>query len=256
MKRLTVIAIAALATAGCSMNMNLHRHTSADAYEKAPFYAKYLNPAASPLDAAIQRDLDSLRTNPHNAAVHNELGQYLVHKGFPKDAEVEFHRAVAADKKFYPAWYNLGLLQSARNDFSAARSSFAETVDLKPGHSQALFQLGLMAEKSHNVDDAMHYYTKALAINHQLLDVRVNPNVLDSQLIHLALLSMYDAEHNREAMAFQGTPPGYAAAPAKVQPQPQPQQAPSPQAAPQNIITPSAPITNPGMQAPPPTPKP
>jgi len=250
MKRLTLIAIAALALAmsmaGCSMNMNLHRNAG-NAYEKPPFYAKYLNPAASPLDAAIQRDLDALRTNPNNAVVHNELGQYLVNKGFPKDAEVEFHRALAADKKFYPAWYNLGLLQAARNDISSARSSFAETVDLKPGHSQALFQLGLMEEKRHNTDAALHYYAKALAINHQLLDVRVNPRVLDSQMIHLALLTMYPSEHSRESMSFQGTPPGYA--------MPQAQAAPSPQAAPQNIITPSAPITNPGMQAPPPTPK-
>src|SRR5207237_7958373 len=112
---LTVIQIAALAMAGCSMNMNLHRHNAADAYAKPPFYAKYLNPAASPLDAAIQRDLDTLRANPRNASVHNELGQYLVNKGFPKDAEVEFNRAVAVDKKFYPAWYNLGLLQASRN---------------------------------------------------------------------------------------------------------------------------------------------
>ena len=253
MKRLTVIAIAALAMAGCSMNMNLHRRNADDAYAKPPFYAKYLNPTASPLDAAIQRDLDTLRANPRNASVHNELGQYLVNKGFPKDAEVEFNRAVAVDKKFYPAWYNLGLLQAARDDFSSARSSFAEAVDLKPGHSQALFQLGLMEEKRHNTDAALHYYAKALTINHQLLDVRVNPRVLDSEIIPLALLTMYSSEHNRESMSFQGTPPGYAAS---IPPQPQPQAAPSPQAAPQNIITPSAPITNPAMQAPPPTPKP
>ncbi|MEA2569958.1 MAG: protein O-mannosyl-transferase [Acidobacteriota bacterium] len=245
MKRLTLLAIAATALAGCSMT--LHRNFD-NAYSKAPFYAKYLNPPASQLDAAIQRDLDQLRANPHSAHVHNDLGQLLVQKGFPKDAEVEFHRAVADDKRFYPAWYNLGLLQSAHDDFSGARSSFKETVDLKPGHANALFQLGLMEERRHNSDAAVHYYVKALSINHQLLDVRVNPRVLDSKLIPVALIGLYPSEHNRESMAFQGTPPGYA--------QPTAAPAVSPQAAPQNIVTPSAPITSPAMQSPPPTPKP
>jgi tetratricopeptide (TPR) repeat protein len=245
MKRLTLLVIAATALAGCSMT--LHRNHD-DAYTKAPFYAKYLNPPASQLDAAIQRDLDALHANPHSATLHNDLGQLLVRKGFPKDAEVEFRRAVTDDRKFYPAWYNLGQLQSAHDDFSGARSSFAEAVDLKPGHANALFQLGLMEERRHNTDAALHYYTKALAINHQLLDVRVNPRVLDSRLIPVALIQMYASEHNRESMAFQGTPSGYAQPVAPV--------AVSPQAAPQNIVTPAAPITSPAMQSPPPTPKP
>jgi tetratricopeptide (TPR) repeat protein len=244
MKRLTLLAIAATALAACTTMM----HRNATAYEKPPFYAKYLNPGASSLDAAIQRDLDALRANPNSATTHNDLGQLLVRKGFPKDAEIEFHRAIAADKKFYPAWYNLGLVQSSRDDFSAARSSFAEAVDLKPGHSQALFNLGLMEERRNHRDSALHYYAKALSINHQLLDVRVNPRVLDSQLIHLALIRLYPSEHNRESMTFQGTPPGY------MQRMPEALPAPSPQAAAQNIVTPAAPITDPAMQTAPPTP--
>jgi tetratricopeptide (TPR) repeat protein len=251
MKRLTLMAMSALALGGCMTmhTMHINRNT-ATAYEKPPFYAKYLNPANSTLDAAIQRDLDALRTNPTSAAVHNELGQLLVQKGFPKDAEVEFHRAVSADPKFYTAWYNLGQLQSARDDFSGARSSFAEVISAKPGHANALFQLGLMEERRHNTDAAVHYYAKAIGINHALLDVRVNPRVLDSHLIPLALIRLYGSEHSRESMAFQGSPAGYMPA------QPTAQPAPSPQAAPQNIVTPAPPITNPAMQAPPPTPKP
>ena len=85
-------------------------------YEGKIFYTKYLNPQASGLDAQIQHDLDLLRANPRAASVHNDLGAALLVKGFPKDAEVEFERAVDADRRFYPAWYNLGLVRAARGD--------------------------------------------------------------------------------------------------------------------------------------------
>jgi tetratricopeptide (TPR) repeat protein len=261
MKRLTLLSIA-IALSGCSMIVN---RDSDRAYEKPPFYAKYLDPAASAVDAGIQRDLDALRDNPRSATMHNDLGQLLVQKGFPKDAEVEFRRAIAADRSFYPAWYNLGMLQSARDDFSGARASFSEAVDLKPGHSHALFQLGLMEERRHNTGGAIDHYAKAISINHALLDVRTNPRLLDSKLIPLALLKLYPKEHNRASMLFQGTPPGYSqqgpqasvGQPAAAQPNgSQPPAAPSPQAPAQSIVTPSAPITDPGTQTPIPTPKP
>src|SRR5213075_2246692 len=87
MKRITLIAVAALLAAGCSLNKYTTHHNT-NPYAN-PCYAKYLNPQV-PLDAAIQRDIDSLRVNPNSAPMHNELGQLLVQKGFPKDAETEF----------------------------------------------------------------------------------------------------------------------------------------------------------------------
>src|SRR3954462_1001951 len=39
--------------------------------------------------------------------------------------------------------------------------------------------------------------------------MRVNPRILDSKLIDLALLKAYPKEHARESMSFQATPPGY-----------------------------------------------
>jgi hypothetical protein len=118
-------------------------------------------------------------------------------------------------------------------------------VHYKPGHSAALFQLGLMEEKRHHKDAAIAYYAKAFAINHSLLDLRVNPRILDSKLVDLALLKLYPTEHARESMSFQATPPGY------VQ---QGLEAPSTQPAAKDIVTPARPVTDPSMQAPPPTP--
>lgn len=241
MKRLLILAIVALAAAGCAEV----RHRDRNPYDRTLFYEKYLNPGSSALDAAIARDITALRAQPHSAALHNDLGQLLLQKGFPKDAETEFERAVNADKNFYPAWYNLGLVREARGDYAGARFAYGRTVHYKPGNAMALFQLGLMAEKSHATEDAIDYYAKAIKINHNVIDVRLNPRVLDSKLIALALIRAYPDDHARESMAFQATPTGYVQTNLE---------APSVVPAAKDIVTPAPPVTNPAVQPPPPQP--
>lgn len=206
MKPFLAIAAAALILAGCSTFKN---DRSSNPYEKPLFVEKYLDPQNSPLDAQIQRTIEALRALPDSAALHNQLGQLLAQKGFPKDAEREFERAVNADRHFYPAWYNLGLLRMARDNRVGARMAFAAAVRNKPGHSQALFQLGLIEEQRGRPGAAIDYYAKAFSINRTLLDVRVNPRILDTKLVDLTLLHMYPKEHARASMRFVGTPPGY-----------------------------------------------
>jgi len=249
MKRTMTVFTAALLVAGCAAVQSMHTyHRNANPYAEPIFYTRYLNPSV-PLDAAIQRDLDALRANPADPALHNELGQYLAQRGFPKDAEIEFERAVNADSHFWPAWYNLGLTRQARGEYVGARVAFNRTLHYKPGHSQALFQMGLIEEARGNTERAVEMYAKAIGINHQLLDVRTNPRVLDSNLIHLALLRAYPKEHTRESVLFQATPPNYGA---RSVPAAEPA-APSPQAPADKILVPSAPITNPATQTAPPT---
>ena len=229
MKRLLLLAVVA-ALAACSSS----RHHDHNPYAQ-PFYQKYLN-TGSRLDAQITRTLNDLRANPRSATLHNTLGQLLVQKGFPKDAETEFERAVNADSHFYPGWYNLGLVRMSRGDWIGAHFAFGRTIHYKPGHSAALFQLGLMEEKRNHQRAAIDYYAKAFLINHTLLDVRVNPRILDSKLVDVALLKAYPNEHARESMAFNPTPPGY------VQ---EGLEAPSPQTTAAQIVTPAPPPAKP-----------
>ena len=64
-----------------------------------------------------------------------------------------------------------------------------------------------MEEKRSNTHGAVDYYAKAFSINRPLLDVRVNPRILDTKLVDLALIKRYPNEHARESMQFQPTPP-------------------------------------------------
>ena len=247
MKRFLAAATAALVMFGCKSVSSWSQPQNP--YAKRMFYEKYLNPA-DPFDARVEQALNALRADPKSAALHNELGQLLLQKGFPKDAEAEFERAANADSTYYPAWYNLGLIREARGNFPGARFAFGRAVHYKPGHAAALFQLGLMEEKRHNAEAAIEDYAKAITINHDLLDVRVNPRVLDSRLIHVALLRAYPDEHTAESMQFQAAPaPVYNTAP--IPPPP----APSPEPTAKQIVAPAPPVTSPAQQpAPPPKP--
>ena len=234
MNRLLAIAVAALTLSGCTLVQR-----DKNPYEN-PFYAKYLN-TGSDLDAAISATLEALRQNPDSPSLHNELGSLLVQKGFPRDAEREFERAINADSSFYPAWYNLGLIRASNDDVMGARRAFRNTIDHKPGHAQALFELGLIEEKNKNIDRAVELYAKAYRINPALLAVRVNPRILDSKLTHLALLELYPSEHERRSMQFQGAPAGW-------QDRRDVPAAPSPQAEAEEIVTPAPPVTEPATQ--------
>ncbi len=247
MKRLFVMVFAALVVTGCGMSTRLHRNrNTGNTYQRPLFYAKYLTPG-NPLDDRIRATVIALAADPQSAPLHNQLGQLLSEKGFPKDAELEFERSVNADRHFYPAWYNLALMRSARNDYTGARIAFGRVLHYKPGHSAALFQMGLMEERRGDYDAAIDDYAKAFSINHALLDVKVNPQILDSKLVAYALIKAYPNEHTRESMLFQGMPAGYGQPAVTLAPP-----APSPVAPTDKIVPPAAPAG----KAPAPTPKP
>ena len=227
MKRI-LFTFAVIALAGCATIQKLHH--SDNPYDEAQFYQRYLNPA-DPLDQRIQHTVEALHANPSSAPLHNDLGALLVQKGFPNDAEKEFGRAIRADRNFYPAYYNRAQLRAAQGDASGARRDFLATVRQKPGHAEALFQLGLIEEQHRNEAAAIRYYAKALSINRSLLDIKVNPRIVDAKLVPMAMLKNYKKTHSRDAIQFMGTPPMYVdkaeAAPAPAPAAPVPAAAPA-----------------------------
>ncbi|HEX6177216.1 MAG TPA: tetratricopeptide repeat protein [Thermoanaerobaculia bacterium] len=234
-----LLSLVAISLAACTTT-----YTEKNLYDPPPFYARFLN-TGSDLDARISQTLEALRQNPDSASLHNELGRLLVEKDFPRDAAREFERAINVDNDFYPAWYNLGLARASIGDATGARRAFRRTVSLRKGHGPAHFELGLIEEKSGDRSAAVEHYAKALRHNPELLDVRFNPRVLDSKLMHLALLERYPLEHAAESAGFQTAPAGYA--------QPVREEAPSRQPTAPEIVPPSPPVTDPGTQTPPPS---
>lgn len=231
---IALLALTLLTTGCSSIQDRVARIMDDDPYDEQPFYYRYLRPADSALDAEIVRTFDAVRAEPDSAALHNRLGALLVEKGFPKDAETEFRRAVWADPKFYPARYNIAMARQARGDENGAIRALRATLDAKPGHAAAHFQLALMLEKRGQTESALEHYVVAYRINETLLDVRVNPLVLDSNLVDLALVRLYPHEHSVRALQFEPAPAGYA---------PPAPEAPSEVEEGEEIVTPAAPVT-------------
>lgn len=174
-----------------------------------PFYMKYLEPG-SELDREIMARIEALRVNPGSPALHNELGALLFERRFPKDARYEFERAIKLDKRFYPARYNLALLELAEGNDRRATRQLKEVVDQKPGHPEAHFTLGLIYEQGGRGSAAIDHYAKAYTINPELLQVSKNPRIVDSKLVTATLLTIYDASLARGAAKFVGAPGDYA----------------------------------------------
>jgi tetratricopeptide (TPR) repeat protein len=227
-----ILLLASLSLAGClSIQERLDRaRFGENPYLEPPFYARYLT-GDNELDRTIDAYVTALRAEPDNPAFHNELGRLLVLKGFPNDAEREFRRALAADDEFYPAWYNLALLRASRGDQGGALRALNSTLDLKPGHSSALFQKGLILEKRGRTEDAIDAYVKALSINYELLRPSMNPMIIDSKLMDRVLIRLYPDEHERRAMVLQPTPPDLA----------RERKAPSELTPPEEILAPTSP---------------
>jgi tetratricopeptide (TPR) repeat protein len=212
-------------------------------YINDPYYARYLN-TGSRTDQHIREHLASLAENPDSAPLHNELGALLVEKQLLNDAETEFRRAIAADKRYYPAWFNLAQVRESRGNYSGAERAFEDTLDVKPGHPDAHFRLGLLLERRGKRDAAIDHYARAIKINRQVLDVRKNPRVLDSQLLHLALLALYPEEHARRSAGMEGTPAGW------VDRSVIEEESVSPEASPEEIVSPAPAPTDPAAQPP------
>jgi tetratricopeptide (TPR) repeat protein len=253
MKKIIVLLAVATASLRC-----MYMQEAADRarfgnnpYAQSPFYTRYLN-SSNPADQQILLLIDILRENQRNAAAHNELGSLLASKGFPNDAEREFLRAIAADGDFYPAWYNLALIKEGQGEVGGAIKALRQTLDLKRGHAEAHFQLGVIYEEMGKNRDAIHHYAQAIRFNRAVLDLKRNPRLVDAKLIDLALLELYPTEHARRILRPQSAPPDYVPPGAM----PEPQRAPSEQPTATEIVTPSQPVTEPSQQPAPPNPNP
>lgn len=249
MKKLALLTLVLVVVTGClRVEQAVHRRIDGEnPYLETPFYFRYLG--NSDLDRQISTMVLQLQQNPGSAALQNELGALLLQKGFPKDAEREFRRAIYNDPEYYPAWYNLGLIRETRGDEPGAMRALRRTIDLKPGHAPAHFQLGLLLEKEGRTDAAVGHYARAFSINHALLDVRVNPRIVDTKLVDRTLLEIYPAEHSKRSVQFQPSAAGHPTAPLPAEPP----LAPSRQPSATEIVTPAPPVTDPAVQTPPQT---
>lgn len=192
----------------CSSWREAKAKRAAQASYENPFYLKYLEPGST-LDAEIMARIEGLRANPASPTLHNELGALLFERRFPKDARYEFERALDFDKRLYPARYNLALLELAEGNTGRAERLLKQVIRQKPGYPEAHFTLGLLYEHRGRRDAAIDHYAKAYTINPELLQIKKNPRIVESELVTASLLLIYDKSRERASAKFMDAPGGY-----------------------------------------------
>ena len=166
-----------------------------------PFYRKYLDPAANPLDARIAEQEKRVAANPDSADLHNDFGNLLAARRFPKEAREQYEIAMKLDKHNFLAPYNLGLLYETQEEFGKAITAYEHSVDRNRGFPPSRFRLGRLYEMKGSNDKAIEQYARALQIDPEMRFVKRNPLVVDTRLLHLASLRNYKGDLAAATMA-------------------------------------------------------
>ncbi|WP_428388011.1 tetratricopeptide repeat protein [Mucisphaera sp.] len=115
----------------------------------------------------------TVRTSPDRdteaARRHHEKGLEALAEGDLEKARSAFERALEADVAFGPAHNNLGKVLYQQKDFYQAAWEFEYARALMPNRSEPLNNLGLVLEKSGELDRAVESYRAALFIDSENL---------------------------------------------------------------------------------------
>lgn len=155
-----------------------------------PFYRKYLAPG-NELDDRILDQERRVAEDPNSADLRNDLGNLLASRRFAEDARMQYEKAIELDKSHYLAAYNLGILWETEGKPWKAIGAYRKSISRKPGFPQSHFRLGRLYEQRGWEKLAVREYAKALRIDPQMRDPRVNPLVADIRLLDRASLENY-----------------------------------------------------------------
>jgi len=164
-----------------------------------PFFHQFLIPG-DPLDENLLLQEKRVAESPNDAAMRNDYGNLLAERRFPKEARAEYKKALALDKHFFLAAYNLGMMEEAVGRPSAAVSAYREAIHRRPGFPPAHFRLGRLYEIAGRNDDAIAEYAIAMRIDNSMRDPHRNPLAVDSHLLDQASLVNYPTDLARVAL--------------------------------------------------------
>jgi tetratricopeptide (TPR) repeat protein len=98
------------------------------------------------------------------ANMHAEVGQAYADAGLPREAILEYEKAVALCPQFADLRVRLGTLLREMNDLPRAREQYEAAVAARPGYVPARIQLGVTLLSLGESDAASEQWRKALEI--------------------------------------------------------------------------------------------
>ena len=167
-----------------------------------PFYQHFLAPG-NPIDDKILEYEKKIAEHPESPDLHNDLGNLLALRRFPKEARAEYQTAMKLDKKNFMAPYNMGIVYEMEGNTKDAITAYEHSVDRNRGFPPSRFRLGRLYERTGRSSAAIEQYAKAFEIDPSMREVRRNPFVVDSRLIDRVAVVNYPKDMARAAMKSQ-----------------------------------------------------
>jgi len=167
-----------------------------------PFYRRFLAPG-NPIDDRILEYEKKVAAQPESADLHNDFGNLLALRRFPKEAREQYEIAMKLDKKNFMAPYNMGIVYETEGKTRSAISAYQKSVDRNRGFPPSRFRLGRLYEQTGRNDAAVEQYAKALEIDPAMRDVRRNPLVVDTRLLGRVSVTNYSKDMARAGLKTQ-----------------------------------------------------
>ncbi|MBN9229358.1 MAG: methyltransferase [Legionella sp. 40-6] len=142
-------------------------------------------------DEAINEYQAALAIHPEYAQAHNNLATVYALKNDYTHALKHYAQAVQAEPDFSAAHFNLGLLLLKNNQFSAAKIQFNNVIRLNPDYTEAHFYLGILNLEENTLDEAKSAFEQVLQQDAEHIEALVNLGVI-------ALKS----NHNQQAVDY------------------------------------------------------
>ena len=198
MKKLITVAVVLAAALSLGADKKADQKKEPD--KKEPFYRKYLA-AGNPLDDKILEQEKRVNADPNNADLHNDFGNLLAARRFPHEARDQYELAMKLDKHHFLAPYNLGMLYESQGEIGKAISAYEKSIQNNRGFPSSRFRLGRLYEMRGSDQKAVEQYSRALQIDPEMRNVKRNPLVVETRLLHLASLQNYEGDLARAEMA-------------------------------------------------------
>ncbi len=109
---------------------------------------------------AIETYLEVLKLSPSDYFTAFKIANLYKIENNPDKAIYYYKKAVAVNKNYSDAWFNLGLVYASNGDFKNCRDCFNKVVALSPDYAYAYYALAMSYEKEGNNQKAIDNYQK------------------------------------------------------------------------------------------------
>lgn len=113
---------------------------------------------------SIESYKQSIRLDPKNSLLYNDLGRVILSQMKIKEAENYFKKAIELEPEYSEAHSNLGLCYYHEKKPKEARFHFYKALESDPQYFDALARLGVMAYEEKKYPEALDYFKKASAV--------------------------------------------------------------------------------------------